>query len=162
MSAAVLFLVVLAAPEPIGDVAERVLQDGGYQSQLPNIGEAETATADGALRRNDRGRTFQIEGADAVLSVASVLWWILLGVVVVVLFTWLAREVARPRTAREALWSAPAEGARAPEVLPDPDALAAAGRHADAVHVLLLLLFQRMRRAAKAPSWTSREVSSSG
>ena len=154
-AALVLFLLAGPAAEEVQDAAARVLADDGYQTEIPDKPAPEGAPP--SDRSPDEYEPY-VPPSEAVATVASALWWVAIAVVVVLVGLWLARELALGRDARppppEAVVTRPA--AAAAPVLPDADALARAGRYADAVHALLLRVIAALD--APRPSWTGREV----
>ncbi len=133
-----------SAPGDAADQARRLLAEGGYQSSLPS---APAPVAPGPLSLS----------LGPMESLVRALLWAALAVAVALLAAWLWRRLSRGvKDAAEA----------APEVLPvlavpfaGAEALAAAGRFAEAIHSLLLETLAALSRAAQlAPSHTSREV----
>jgi len=157
----VICLLLLAAPTPteVDRAARLVLSDAAYQTELP----AGTARPDPATSSRTSGRDLpdlDLEAPGALSTIARLVWWILIGVVVAIGVTWLARELAArfDKTPRPA--AAPSVVSRAAPPAPiDPEGLAGAGRYGEAIHALLLRVFSELRQRAKVqPAWTSREV----
>ena len=156
----VICLLLLAAPTPteVDHAARRVLSDAAYQTELP----AGTARPDaGTPSRTDRDAPdLDFEASGAVSTIARLVWWILIAVVVAIGVAWLARELTArfDKTPRPA--AAPSVVARdEPPAHIDPDGLAGAGRYGEAIHALLLRVFSELRQRANVqPAWTSREV----
>jgi len=159
----ILALLALPADGPdVRDAAEAVLADESYQRELP----AEPAP----------GRNREPSRSPSWLSpaVGRVFLWFLVAVLVVgaVLFAvWIVRDWEGPGARRAAEREDPkvtASGGsgtiRSPEeaALPDPAALAGAGRYEDAVHALLLHAIRRLVErhgvSALRDSLTSREI----
>ncbi len=164
LGAGLIFWIVLAAPEPfeVDAAIERVLASDDYQTELP-AGPApvpETMPP----RRASRPRDPEPFHADDLRPVGSVLLWLFAGVLGVAVAVWLAREFQQRQRARAAI-AAPAKpeepvpAAEAAQI-PEHEALALAGRHADAVHAILLSVLAAIGRAhaGMRPAWTSREI----
>lgn len=127
---------------PVAERARRILEDSGYQRALPK----DPAPVD--LHAFSLGPFEQL---------VRILLWVALAVVVVIALAWLYQRL-RGRTADVAV---------EPDAAPAPlqvslnsaERLAAAGRYAEAIHVLLLETLAALSRAAQlAPSLTSREI----
>ena len=131
-----------AGAEGAAERVERILEDGGYQRSLPkdlpplsdfsfSLGPFET--------------------------LVRILIWTALAVVVALAISWLVT-----RLRGRALDVEVAEGSAAAPLdvpLDSAERLAAAGRFAEAIHVLLLETLAALSRAAQlAPSLTSREI----
>jgi hypothetical protein len=126
----------------IRDRAAQLLADPGYQATLPKPIAPPTS--------------FDLPLGPLELLVRLLLWTAL-AVLAVLAVLWLARRLAAPPRDVEL----PAEGAAAPVEIPiaSAEALAAAGRWAEAIHSLLLETLSALARAARiAPSLTSREI----
>lgn len=128
-----------------GDARERaraLLRDDAYQTALP---------------KDPVEPAFFHLPLGPIELLLRLLLWTALGVLVVLAVTWLARRLAPgPRDAEVTDATA-----TAPVAIPieSAEALAAAGRWADAIHALLLETLEALSRAARlAPSLTSREI----
>ncbi|HSL83800.1 MAG TPA: DUF4129 domain-containing protein [Thermoanaerobaculia bacterium] len=152
-----------AEAEGTRELAARILRDAAYQTELPT---GEAAGAGEAGRPGDR--RLGLPAPRGVGFLAELLLWLLIGAAVVVAVLWLVRAVGT--TGPGAGGREPEGGAEGPEAAsgrPRPpglarvEALAAAGRHAEAVHALLLLALARIDRRRGRPfpeSATAREV----
>jgi hypothetical protein len=156
----VICLLLLAAPTEADQAARRILSETEYQTELPE--HAPRADPERGSRRTgvvdeDLGR---IESPDTLATVMRILWWIFVGVGLVVLLLWLGRELgARHEKAPSAAAAPGAMPRTAPPAPIDPEGLAAAGRYGEAIHALLLRVLLELRRGARIqPAWTSREV----
>jgi len=128
--------------ERIREAARAVLDDPALQRELP-VAAPPT--------------TFDMP-PDALVLLMKFLLWASVLVLVGLALTWLVRRLA-PGGGDERV-AAP-EGTGVPVVIPTEGAtaLAAEGRYAEAIHVLLLDTLAALSRAARlAPSLTSREV----
>ncbi len=134
------------APAAAGELARRVLEDPTYQRQLPAEAPPD-APEFPHLELPWLGRLFELLAYAAVAVLAALLCiWI-----VRLLLARRAREVTEEAAAGEA--------AELDVRLDGPDRLAAAGRHAEAIHQLLLETLAALSRASRLPpSFTSREV----
>lgn len=129
-------------PDDAGQ-ARRILEDRGYQRSLPE------APPDPSFP------SFSL-GPWAVL--VRILMWIGLAAVVALAIAWVVNRIGV--RARDEVVD-PGMGAPAPLEIPleSAERLAAAGRFAEAIHVLLLETLAALSRAAQlAPSLTSREI----
>ena len=146
------------APDAVRDAARKVLEDGGYQTELPIPVEPQMP---GWLERflDWLSSLFSGLGGGAVIEV---LFWIIVAVVLFFLLRWLFTEWQHRRKKPEV------KGAGFEEVplldlgpLPDAEALAGAGEFAAAIHALLLhaqqVLVSRLKFDLRA-ALTSREV----
>ncbi len=162
---------------PPGDVrakAREALADPRYQHALPqHEEELDPDTPSHRHRREgpwggvgDAGPDVSIPAIGAGAFLGKVVFIILLVVVGLLVVGWIARAVLdyRRRGGAEAPAGAGSDGAPAPALsLPFDDAsrLAAEGRHAEAVHALLLAAirhFAERSRVSIQPSRTSREL----
>lgn len=134
--------VAAAASEASARAAE-ILGDAGYQRTLP------AAVVPPELWHLDLG---------ALGPVLRVLLWVALAVLALLAVTWIGRRLgggardveAPPEVASDGAVPLPAENA---------EALAAEGRFAEAIHVLLLDTLETLARAGRLPrSLTSREI----
>jgi hypothetical protein len=169
-AAGVLTLALLGAPaaasvSPAQTSAQQELAQPGYQTELP--GEAPAAKNADHNRTEGRHRSMLAPPApDALASLASILLWVLLAVAILVLIVWLLRELlgfsaAAPTPRAPAAEREAALRAVVAQPLADAEALAAAGRYGEAIHVLLLRTLQALvqrDRIDLPPSLTSREV----
>jgi hypothetical protein len=138
-------LAVAAKVSAMGDAAARaaeILGDGSYQQTLPPPPELPDLVMPSGL----------LATVLRVLAVAG------LAILAVLAITWIARRLDRGAQ------DVAAEDAPPPATLPElpvanAEALAAAGRFADAIHALLLDTLAALSRAGRlAPSLTSREI----
>jgi len=147
--------------------AQRVYAGGDYQVVLPT--DQPRIERERPRARTERERRWEpsdssIEPPDVSgASLARFLWYLLLAVVVAGLLLWAGREFmeVRQRNLRAPQVVAPAAAVpAAPPPVPDHVKLAAAGRHAEAIHSLLLASLREVHRRAGslAPAWTSREI----
>jgi hypothetical protein len=101
---------------------------------------------------------------DSLTPIGPVLFWTLVGVLAIVAAVYVARELVVRRRAKDALGGqartsvAPAAAAEAP--IPEHERLALSGRHAEAIHAILLEVLATIgaARAGLRPAWTSREI----
>ncbi len=157
----------LAAPgdAEVDAAVERVLAADRYQKELPvdRVSEAPASAPATRPARRDTREPSSVDG-DALRPVGSALLWIFLGALGITLALWLAREARERRRARAAIGApaAPATAPAAPPVarVPDHEALAHAGRFADAIHAVLIGALAAIGRAhaGMRPAWTSREI----
>ncbi len=146
------------APDEVRDAARKVLEDGGYQTEIPDPVPPELP---GWLERFLRwlGSLFSSVDGDSVIEFFM---WVVAAVAVFFLVRWLILEFQqrriRPEKAAEGFSEVPVPGIGP---LPDPAALAGAGDFAAAIHALLLTAHQLLAgklgfdlRAA----FTSREI----
>lgn len=162
------------APDEARTRARQILKDG-YQASLPTS-EAGSGTGQrspkndlrpASPRRRDRGRMESEGGAGAFGSIAQLLLWVIMGVVLVLGVIWVAGEMGG--FTGDAV-AAPAERAAQPDApdravverpLGDADELARRGQFGEAIHVLLLRTLQELARRLpeRLPaSLTSREI----
>jgi hypothetical protein len=168
------------APVPPGEVAEKAraaLADPRFQRALPPDREpsgahlppppepgSEEAPPAASEREEDAGSVMPLLGLGAVAG--KVIFTVLLVVIVGLIVSWIAREVMARKGRSAALQPAPAATgteapARSPAMFDDASRLAAEGRHAEAVHALLLAAIRHFAARAKTPvqaSRTSREL----
>lgn len=149
-----------AAPSPptashtdaaIAASAAKVLADGGYQRALPRQEAPRAMEPPAWLVRWLR----DFPRLGLVLRILAVL---AAGALVSLAGGWLVRRL-RPGVADVAAAPAPAPDGAAAIPFASAEALAAAGRHGEAIHALLLDTLAALSRAARlAPSLTSREI----
>ena len=156
------FLIAVAngddwTPEGLQRVADRVLTDIRYQRTLPDSVLEETEP----MRT---GPTFDFDpGVFGPLAQAVLYSLIVACIVVAGLWLYRGRSSWRrePRTSESVAMAAETVPLEGDAVLRDADALASAGRYAEAIHVLLLRTIEAMRARLDrhlAPSLTSREI----
>lgn len=168
-------------PEAVRGALNEVLAERAYQTELPgaerrgpasSLGSSGSSPADPGRRHRGRGgRTYEPgeggeeaggPGSFAGAGWAQALAVVLLGVVGVLAVAAVARAVSGRR--RAVLAPRPAATPVAPALhevpLDEVEALAAAGRHDEAVHLLLLRSMAAVARVTQAlpASLTSREV----
>ncbi len=165
LGAGLIWWALLAAPDgaEVDAAAERVLAAGKYQTDLPVGREPEPVPRVREPRPERRSDPEPVDG-DALRPVGSALLWIFAGAFGIAVALWLAREMQQRRRARAAI-APPPEAAPRPAAapvprLPDHEALAVAGRFADAIHAILIAVLAAMGRAhvVLKPAWTSREI----
>lgn len=160
----------------IREAAEAVLSDSRFQRSLPAAPEAaraqgqepETWTRRQGSGERSGGSGFRFSLIDGLDPVLSTLGWVLIIVLAVILVLVLMRRIAvlnagktgarRPAARTEAL---PHSGPQAAPSLAQAEALAAEGRFAEAIHLLLATLIALLRQRvdpALAVSLTSREI----
>jgi hypothetical protein len=123
--------------------AAEILRDGGYQRELPP-----------PLVPPDLG----LLELGALGTVLRVLLWVALAVLAVLVATWIGRRLGVGARDVEVAPDAVAGGA-AELPVENAEALAAEGRFAEAIHVLLLDTLATLARAGRLPpSLTSREI----
>jgi len=139
-------LLLAAAPEPgkVREAGAAALRDG-MQTALPGDDPAPAVLPLSALLAFLLRAVFWLAVVAAAALLVGWLWHALSG---------LRRDVAAPEAPRES----PERVGRAP--LDAAEALAAAGRFGEAIHMLLLRTLEALaaRRGALAPSSTSREI----
>lgn len=96
-------------------------------------------------------------------DISRILLWVVIGVAVALALMWLVKAVVErgESSQRDARRKADGDTDASALPLPDPEALAAAGRFEEAVHALLLHALAHLGERpeiALAPSWTSREI----
>jgi hypothetical protein len=184
-AAGVVIVALFSPPDPevVQQALDRVLNERAYQTELPGRRLVDqsfdqqtgaSGTRNGAPGRHRTGRTAEradpreadasVRAPSGSSAVASALFYVVLGVLAVLLVVWLATEW-RGRERKGApkvvgASSGPPDPAMGVVPLDEVDALAAAGRFAEAVHVLLLRTIAALPRSAAAPpaSFTSREI----
>jgi len=164
------------APEALSERARTILQDSRFQKSLPDSrggrGMGGGFGNPGPQRGGEAGpgsaappsRPVRLPVGGLLAPLAEVLAWVLLGVVLVLLGLWIARAIAerqgkKPEPAPEPLPSG--SPVRREPPLDAAAALAAQGRYAEAVHVLLLQAIRQLAertRTVLPPSRTSREI----
>jgi hypothetical protein len=158
-----------AQPEPAEarEAARAVLADPGYQRELPEHPELADAEPPGGRESvfgsGGSAAILPVLGAGALLS--KIIFIVLLIVAALLVVGWLARELIR-RSLRAAEAggaepAAPAEASGHEPIFEDAARLAAEGRYAEAIHVLLLTAighFAERSRVPVQPSRTSREL----
>lgn len=129
-----------AAPEEIRRRAAELLEQGGYQRELPAAPEPVRFDLPPGLER-----------------LALYLAWAALAALAALVLVWLARRLLF----RHPDAVVPAAARPAPEEIPvaAAEGLAAQGRYREAIHALLLETLQALSRAARLPQhYTSREI----
>jgi hypothetical protein len=146
------------------DSAERILHDGSYQKSLPQDSAKrilEDDTYQKALPKDpvppDIGGSHFMLSLGPLGVIANLVLWAVLALAVAVAVAWLVTRLGG-RTL-----DAEVDPESAPALLDVPlesaQKLAAAGRFAEAIHILLLETLAALSRAAQlAPSLTSREI----
>ncbi len=159
LAALVLAAGVRAAPPP-ESLAEEILAESGYQKELVPT-PARPARPAGC----ERSGSVRLSAGAGGGSVTGLLAWLGVGVALALALIWLGSAlVARRRPAAAAGGAAPAgpaAAARRDASLERVERLAAAGRHAEAVHELLLLAVERLSQRHQRPvsGWhTGREL----
>ena len=155
------FFGAAATPAQIHDATRRVLDPDTYQTRLPGHPQPGEDPGQVARALERMGRRLL---ASPLAHVAEWLLWGLAIAAIAAFLGLLARDAWRiPGTGAVAGGGGGARGA--PEgltaPLADADVLAAAGRYAEAIHVLLLHTLEVLARQAAAPlapAWTSREI----
>jgi hypothetical protein len=96
--------------------------------------------------------------------IGPVLFWILVSVFAVAVGVYVVRDIQARRLAKEALGKSE-KAAKSPAApvagpIPEHERLALAGRHAEAIHAILLEVLAAIgaARAGLRPAWTSREI----
>ena len=142
----------------------------GYQTKLPEEAQAKAPSSDAPLKPHEpRRRADEVEVGSAGSPVASAFMWVILGVAVVLLVTFVVREfgdygenVASPVLGTdEGGESAAATALVVERPLDDAEALARDGRFGEAIHALLLRTLEELMRRLDRPlprSRTSREI----
>lgn len=167
---------VVAAPGSVESTRDRVLGDAGYQTELPRAGhqtdqQAGSHDSRRALRPGATGwqrarRLHQNPPGGVFGHIASALLWVLVGVGVLVLISWLAQEYRGQRDGPAQAGAEPDDDAQARAAvvarpLDDAEVLARQGRFDAAIHVLLLRTIESLKRTLPAGlprSLTSREI----
>ena len=169
LGAGLIWWVVLAAPEAaeVDAAVERVFASDEYQTELPGspVIEAPVRTPERPRRRASQPRDPDPVDADGLRPMGPVLLWLFAGVLGVAVAVWLAREFRARQRARAAIAAA---AAKPEETVPvaaalrvaDHERLAHEGRHAEAIHALLMAVLAAIGRAhaGMRPAWTSREI----
>ncbi len=148
------------APDDAGELARRILEDPGYQRELPGDGSGDEQQPSGSADQQER-RARDGSGGDFLSQLLLFLLMIVGGAFVI---GWLINR----RASAQADVEVPPE-TLLPGVAPSLDdeplesagALAAQGHYAEAIHVLLLRTFAALaagRRLHLPPALTSREV----
>ncbi len=156
-----------AQPEPAEarEAARAVLADPGYQRELPEhpgLADAEPpGGGESVFGSGGSAAILPVLGAGALLS--KIIFIVLLIVAALLVVGWLARElIRRGRRASEAGGAEPPASVSGHEpIFEDAARLAAEGRYAEAIHVLLLTAirhFAERSRVPVQPSRTSREL----
>ena len=135
-------LCAIGRGERLAEDARRILEEGGYQRSLPKDAPAPTP------------HSFSLGPLDTLLRI------LLLAILAVALIVALAWLLERLRGRGRDILLPPGEEPVPLEVpLASAEELAAAGRYAEAIHLLLLETLSALSRAGRlAPSLTSREI----
>src|SRR5688572_7742854 len=151
-------LLALAQSGDVREKARQILRDPDYQVELP--GEVQHT---GGPRSGTPSEEGSNDRPSYSSSLAKALSWGAVIVCIALLAAWLAQLLGGHRGNAEL----PATGSPAPSpesvgarILADAEALAAHGRHAEAIHVLLLCVFEALSRGGMnlPASATSREI----
>lgn len=157
----VLGLLAWPTPDDARQAAERVVADEALQPSLPRDAEAKPrpmrlSSPKGERRSSGTARPAPGRGADLGPTVL----WVVGGLLVAGLAAVLVRERLGP--AAPTSTAAPAPRPPPPPeraIVDEADALAAAGRYAEAVHALLLRTIEALGRHMPVPrALTSREI----
>jgi len=170
-------LAAAAQPGDPREAARRVMERGGYQTELPAASPRPHAPGSPEAPRHvepgsGRSGSRESRGGGATvptvpLPPAALVWTVLAGVIVIAL-VWAIRQTVRSHRGADAEPEpvpepAPPPARRALRIGPltDVEELARQGRFGEAIHLLLLHLFAALQRrpaTAPAPAHTSREV----
>jgi len=151
------------SPDEVRAAVRQVLDDS-YQQALPAPDPGAGAEEPSRLALDGHR---SLPETTAVQLVARGLMWILIAVTVVLIGAWLFGELRRERRTPATTGQDEVETARAGPAdvverpLGDAEALAAAGRYGEAIHILLLRTLEALVRRAGAAlpaSLTSREI----
>ncbi len=143
VGALALFVAASVPSDRIQERARAVLDSSGYQSTIPD----EPPDASWRLP------------LDPLAFILKALLVVALVVAAVLAATWLGRRLARPIEDPQAPTESPTDPAAAAFEMGVAEALAAAGRYAEAIHLLLLETLAALSTAARlAPSLTCREI----
>lgn len=170
--------VATPAPGSVEDTLDRIL-DTKYQTELPRAGQQPASPATDIDERGHRRelrpgapgqqrprRVYQRAQSGVLGQIASALLWVLVGVVVLVLVSWLVQEYrgshddpapARPPSDDDT----EARAAVVAQPLNDAEALAQQDRFDEAIHALLLRTVEALERTLPTGlprSLTSREI----
>ena len=157
LALALVFVAVpLAEPGHVKDALDKVYAAGEYQTTLPaQDGPLDSATANPAAPEES---WLGLE-LSAYAPLVRALLWAGLGTGVLLLLLWLARNLSFAEgDARDEAFPAAALPVLTRGPLQDAESLAAQGKFAEAIHVLLMRTFEALSRARLSPGWTSREV----
>lgn len=159
---------VLLAFTQSGDprtTAREILADPAYQVDLPGEGEGEQGAGGGGKTTGGGGgpeRTRAERERTPVDGLTELLMWGGLVVGVVLAAAWLAQLFGGYGNARIPAGAAPPPSpvSLGTRILADAEALAAQGRFAEAIHVLLLRVFEALSSGGSnlEPCATSREI----
>lgn len=157
----VLGLLAWPAPDEARQAAERVVADEALQPSLPRDAEAKPRSMGRRSPRGGRrssGTAKPAPGRGTALG--PTVLWVVGGLLVVGLAAVLLRErlgPAAPTVTAAAMPRPPPPPERA--IIDEAEALAAAGRYAEAVHALLLRTIEALGRHMPVPrALTSREI----
>jgi hypothetical protein len=172
-------LVCLALADPVGaqgrnvspgdarQTARDVLGDPGYQTELPAVSRSGDSE-EGSPGVPVASAPILAPVAGALAPLATLVLYVLFGVAVLLLLSWITLEAVSRRRGRRpepgARTQETEEGEGAPEseaVLEDASRLAAEGRYGEAIHVLLLVAIRHLAERSRVtlpPSRTSREL----
>lgn len=161
--------------ERAGPAAKKILENKGYQKELP--GEGGDAVTGGAgsgadprgkrvsrQREDDGSNTSSLAGGSVV---GQGLLWIVMAVCLALLLVWLVSSLGgwqkneRAPDEKAADEPTPFDAAVVERPLGDAEALARAGRYGEAIHALLLRTLEELTRRLDRPlprSFTSREI----
>lgn len=146
----------------VEQAAARVYRDDALQRAMPAAPAPVESPPPGLVGRP--GGRHGPRAPRAGSGVASTLMWVILGLCVVALIIVYGRELwdrseAAPGVAGDEAPRAPPAVEVSAQVLGDAEALAAAGRYAEAIRTLLQRTFSTIgRERALTPSTTSREI----
>lgn len=163
--AGILFLVLLAAPDPesVEDAARSVYQDQRYQSELPGAEPTTQSDAsahdDNESERSRRRSQPMIRRSEGKVIGQAIIWifaTVLGSLAVLWLYaTW--KERRRVASARPRATVIVQETRAASTPTPDAERLAAEGQYAEALHAILLSALARHANRI-APAWTARHA----
>ena len=163
-------MVAAVSPSTVHDAADEVADRYRFQTELPGDPEPEPDEDEAQRDRDPRSLPNWAPPAAATAQTAGaigqVLMWVALVVVVLLIVFMLIQSVAQRAPPNETAAEVSAldldeDGEATPQPLGDADALARAGRFAEAIHVLLI---RAIRSMAQRGQWdvpsasTSREV----
>lgn len=156
-------LLTWPAPEGAREAARQVVTDEALQAEMPAEAEARPAPilGGGGFGGGRRSRGSDPQPVERGSTLGPAVLWTVGGLLVVGLLAVIVRERLGPGAPAPRAVDAPPRPPPPPErtIIDEADALAAAGRFAEAVHALLLRTIEALGRHMPVPrALTSREI----
>jgi hypothetical protein len=163
-----------ASPEEVRRKALAILEDPGYQRDLPAASRTQAQDSDedsqdlpGVAGPEGGPSPVLVPALGALAPFATLVLYVLVGAAVLLLLSWIGLEALGRRRSRPGAGAKMEAGEEEGEpagsdaVLDDASRLAAEGRYGEAIHVLLLLAIRHLAERSRVtlpPSRTSREL----